>query len=239
MRSAIFDSAVRPVVIVLLDPTSDRCSRFFQAPILRRPDFLFFQAAMEPFDVAVAFRVMIRRPPMRDAQPVQGLDEPRRSELRAIVGGQRYVRLRGCPRAAVPARLARPQPAHLRFGNDARDSIPRSPACSSRSRTPGRPSPLPAPPRSSSCPTARSDSARLLPHGPTLSSVVPADGVSAPATHVRASPAAHACDSPEDFLFFAATKSRGDIRTRVFLRTPRRSARRSCRSARLPRGFFR
>jgi len=53
MRSVISDSAVRPVVIVLLDPTSDRGSRFFQAPILRRPDFLLFQAAMEPFDVAV------------------------------------------------------------------------------------------------------------------------------------------------------------------------------------------
>ena len=64
MRSAILDSAVRPVVIVLIDPTSDRGSRFFQAPILRRPDFLLFQAAMEAFDVAVAFRVMIRRPPM-------------------------------------------------------------------------------------------------------------------------------------------------------------------------------
>ena len=48
-------------MIVLLDPTSDRCACFFQAPILRRPDFLLFQAAMEPFDVAVAFRVMIRR----------------------------------------------------------------------------------------------------------------------------------------------------------------------------------
>ena len=39
------DSTMRPVVIVLLDPTSDRCLRFFQASILRRPDFLLFQAA--------------------------------------------------------------------------------------------------------------------------------------------------------------------------------------------------
>ncbi len=37
MRGAIFDSAMRPVVIVLLDPASDRCSHFFQAPILRCP----------------------------------------------------------------------------------------------------------------------------------------------------------------------------------------------------------
>ena len=58
---------MRPVVIVLLDPTSDRGSRFLQAAILRGPDFLFLQAAMEPFDVAVAFRVMIRGAAMRDA----------------------------------------------------------------------------------------------------------------------------------------------------------------------------
>src|ERR1700720_977112 len=75
--SAILDSAVRPVVIVLCDPTGDRGSCFFQAPILRRPDFLLFQAAMEPFDVAVAFRVMIRRPPMSDAEPPQRLQEAR------------------------------------------------------------------------------------------------------------------------------------------------------------------
>jgi hypothetical protein len=37
-----------------------------QAPVLRRPDFLLFQAAMEPFDVAVAFWVVIRRPPMSE-----------------------------------------------------------------------------------------------------------------------------------------------------------------------------
>ena len=56
---------MRPVVIVLLDPTSDRGPRFLQAAILRGPDFLFLQAAMEPLDVAVAFRVMIRGAPMR------------------------------------------------------------------------------------------------------------------------------------------------------------------------------
>src|SRR5271169_423970 len=50
------------------------------ASIFRRPHFLFLQTAMEPFDVAVAFGVMIRRASMCDAQPVQGLDEPGRSE---------------------------------------------------------------------------------------------------------------------------------------------------------------
>ncbi len=67
VRGAISDSTVRPVVIVLLDPAGDVAPRFFQAPILRRPDFLFLQAAMEPLDVAVAFRVMIRRLPMEGA----------------------------------------------------------------------------------------------------------------------------------------------------------------------------
>jgi hypothetical protein len=59
VRSTIPNFAVRPVVIIFLDPTSDRCSRFFQAAILRRPDCLVFQATMEALDVAVAFRVMI------------------------------------------------------------------------------------------------------------------------------------------------------------------------------------
>jgi hypothetical protein len=49
---------VRPIVVVFLDPARNRCSRLFQAAILRRADFLFFQPAVEPFDVAVAFRVM-------------------------------------------------------------------------------------------------------------------------------------------------------------------------------------
>src|SRR5450755_5195836 len=93
MRSAISDSTMRSIVIVLLDPSSDRGPRFLQAAILGGPHFFFFQAAVEPFDVAVAFRVMIRRPAMRDAQSVQGLDEPGRSELCAIVGGQGHARL--------------------------------------------------------------------------------------------------------------------------------------------------
>jgi len=69
MWGAIFDSPVRPIVIVLLDPTGDTGPGFFQAPILCGPDFLFLQAAMEPFDVAVAFRVMVGRAPVRDAEP--------------------------------------------------------------------------------------------------------------------------------------------------------------------------
>jgi hypothetical protein len=61
---------MRPVVIVLLDLTSDADTRLFHDSMFRCPHFLFFQDAMEPFDVAVALRAMIRRPPVRDAQPV-------------------------------------------------------------------------------------------------------------------------------------------------------------------------
>jgi hypothetical protein len=82
---------MRPVVIVFLDPTSDADLRFFQTAILRRPDFLFLQAAMKLFDVAVAFRVMIGRSPMGDAEPPQRFQETRGSELRAVA-----PRERGC-----------------------------------------------------------------------------------------------------------------------------------------------
>jgi hypothetical protein len=134
--------------------------------------------------------------------------------------------LGGCLREVVRAPLARPRRVLPRFGSDAKDSNPRSLACSSRLRTRGRPSPPPGPPTLWSCRIARFDSARRLPRGPTLSSGAPANDASAPATRVRASPAARVCDSPEDFLFVAATRSRGDTHTRVFLRTPRRSVHR-------------
>ena len=46
---------------------------------------------MKPFNVAVAFRVMIRRPSMRDAEPCERFEEQRRSELRSVVRRQRHV----------------------------------------------------------------------------------------------------------------------------------------------------
>src|SRR5579864_1655496 len=92
MRSAVSHSVMRPVVIVLLDPETDSGSGFLQAPILRRPDFLLFQATMKPFDVAVAFWMMVRRPPMGNAEPSQRLQEARRSELCSVVGRQGHVR---------------------------------------------------------------------------------------------------------------------------------------------------
>ena len=56
-----------------------------------RPGFLFLQFAMEPFDVAVAFRVMIRRPPMRDAEPPERFQEARRGQPRAVVRRKRHI----------------------------------------------------------------------------------------------------------------------------------------------------
>jgi hypothetical protein len=48
---------------------SDAGLCFFQVAILRHPDFLFLYAAMEPFDVTAALRVMGGRAPMYDAEP--------------------------------------------------------------------------------------------------------------------------------------------------------------------------
>ena len=46
---------------------------------------------MKPFDVTVAFRVMIRRTPVCDAELPQRVQESRRSELRPVLGCQRHV----------------------------------------------------------------------------------------------------------------------------------------------------
>lgn len=70
MRRAASDAVVRSVVIVLLDSAADRLPRFPHVAIFRRPDSFLIPAAMEPFDVAVASRVRIRRSPMPNAQSV-------------------------------------------------------------------------------------------------------------------------------------------------------------------------
>jgi hypothetical protein len=76
---------MRPVVIVLPQVTSDASPRFLEVPILRQPYFFLFQAAMGALDVAVSFRVMICRAPMRDPQSPQGFQEAGGSELRPVV----------------------------------------------------------------------------------------------------------------------------------------------------------
>ena len=85
--------------MVLLDPTTDAGPRFFQAAIFRGPDFFSLQAAMEPFDVAVAYRVIIRRPSVRDPEPSQCSQKARRSELGSTVGRERHVRCTACSTA--------------------------------------------------------------------------------------------------------------------------------------------
>ena len=88
MRGAISDTAMRAVVIVLLDPARDRRPRFLHVAILGRPHFFFLQAAMEPFYVTVAFRMIIGGASMGDPQPIQSFDKARRSELCSVVGGE-------------------------------------------------------------------------------------------------------------------------------------------------------
>jgi len=89
-----------------------------------------------------------------------------REEVNCVVGGQGYVGLTAALGQPVQ-QPAQPMPARLRSGNGAIGSSRRSPACSSQSHTPSRPSPRSAPPRSWSYRTARSDSVRRLRHGPT------------------------------------------------------------------------
>ena len=93
MRRSILHTLMGSIVIVLLDPEPDRRTRLFDAAIFVHPDFVLLQAAIEPFDAAVSFRVKIRRSAVRDAEPRKRLREARRSELRSVVCGQRQVRI--------------------------------------------------------------------------------------------------------------------------------------------------
>jgi len=61
---------------------------------------------MEPFGAAVAHRVMTGSP-VRNARAVECLAEPRGSELRPVVGGQRYT---GGTASSVLQRCERFQP---------------------------------------------------------------------------------------------------------------------------------
>ena len=105
MRSAIVDSAMRPVVIVLLDPTSHRGTRFFQASIFRRPDFLFLQAAMEPCKADKSTANFCDQPikPLHESTQLQdrarqaGPNDHPWKQLRAFLGKT------GAPRTHVPS----------------------------------------------------------------------------------------------------------------------------------------
>ena len=92
MRRSVFDALVGATMIVLAHPVRYGCLSFREVPIFVEPDFLLLQAAMEAFDVAVAFRVRIRRSAMSDAQLRHRRNEAFRGELRSIVGGQGQAR---------------------------------------------------------------------------------------------------------------------------------------------------
>src|ERR1700687_4225242 len=80
-----------PVVIVLLEIPADVFPRLRQAAILRSPDFLFLQATMEPFDVAVALGMMIGRPAVCDAELRKRLHQPARGKVWSVVSGQSEI----------------------------------------------------------------------------------------------------------------------------------------------------
>ena len=72
VRGSSVESAMRTVVIVLLDPARDAQLRLSEVLVFVEPHLLFFQAAMEPFDVAVALGMVVGGAPMRDAQTGSG-----------------------------------------------------------------------------------------------------------------------------------------------------------------------
>ena len=79
---------MRTVVIIFLDPQGDGLLCVVEALILVDPCLLFYQAAVEAFDVAVAFGMVVSGAAVLDAEPVEGFDVARRGELRAVNGGQ-------------------------------------------------------------------------------------------------------------------------------------------------------
>jgi hypothetical protein len=70
---------MRPVMIVLPQVTLDAFPCLLQVPAFGQSNFLFLQAPMKAFNVAVSFRVMVSRAAMGDPQPlkVEGLPEVR------------------------------------------------------------------------------------------------------------------------------------------------------------------
>ena len=84
-RSAVGQSAMGSVVIVLPQVAPEAFPGFVEVLVLRQSDFFLLRAAMEALDVAVSFRVMVGGAPMGDPQPGRGFQEAGGGELRAIV----------------------------------------------------------------------------------------------------------------------------------------------------------
>ena len=74
VRGSAVESAVGTVVIIFLDPEGDGLPCMVEALVLVDPDLLFLQAAVEAFDIAVAFGVVVGGAAMLDAEPVEGFD---------------------------------------------------------------------------------------------------------------------------------------------------------------------
>ena len=64
VRGSSVESTVRTVVIVLLDPARD-ARGLVEVLVLVEPHLLFFQAAMEPLDIAVALGMVVGGVPVR------------------------------------------------------------------------------------------------------------------------------------------------------------------------------
>ena len=65
-------------MVVFLDPLGDGLLGMAEALVLVDPDLLFFQAAVESFDEAVAFGMIVSGVAMLDAKPVEGFHVSRR-----------------------------------------------------------------------------------------------------------------------------------------------------------------
>ena len=61
---------------------------------------LLYQGAVEAFDVAVAFGMVVSGAAVVEGEPVEGFDVARRGELRAVNGGQGKLRGRAGRRAS-------------------------------------------------------------------------------------------------------------------------------------------
>src|SRR5208282_3417499 len=92
VRGLSVESAMRTVVIVLLDPAGDAQLGLVESLVLVEPHLLFFQAAMKPLDIAVALGVVVSGAPVRDAQLVQGFNISCGRKLGAVVGRQSQTR---------------------------------------------------------------------------------------------------------------------------------------------------
>ncbi len=64
VRGSSVESTVRTAVIVLLDPARD-ARGLVEVLVLVEPHLLFFQAAMEPLDIAVALGMVVGGVPVR------------------------------------------------------------------------------------------------------------------------------------------------------------------------------